>query len=85
MANKYTIKLSEEQYRLLDERARQQGYTNAAAYVMALAEDTGDEDAPTKEEVLAGLREGWQDAMTGNTHPASVLWDDEFWDEDDDE
>jgi GNAT superfamily N-acetyltransferase len=27
-----------------------------------------------------GFRQAWHDAMTGNTHPTSILWDDSFWD-----
>ncbi len=85
MTDKYTIELSEDQYKLLDEKARQQGYDDVAAYVMALAEDIVDETAPTREEVVAGLRAAWRDAMTENTHPATILWDDDFWEDADDE
>ncbi len=39
-----------------------------------------EDDDPVEE-----FRQAWHDAMTGNTHPASILWDDDFWNSDDGE
>jgi hypothetical protein len=36
-----------------------------------------DEDEP---DPVEGFSQAWHDAMIGNTHPASILWDDRFWD-----
>jgi hypothetical protein len=85
MADKYTIELTEEQYNALNERARQHGYADVTAYLLALADEADTSGEPTKEELLAGFQEAWNDAMTGNTHPASILWNDDFWDRPDDE
>jgi hypothetical protein len=39
--------------------------------------NTNDEDEEyTKQQILADLREALHDAITGNTLPASALWDD---------
>ena len=84
-----TIQLSEERYRALEEQARQHDYEDPAAYLLALAEqDTEEDDVDadfTKERILENFKEAWHDAMTGNTYPADVLWDDEFWNSIDDE
>ena len=40
----------------------------------SVAEEEG-YDFDTKEGILAGLRESWHQAMTGNTRPVSELWD----------
>jgi len=34
-----------------------------------------DEDVEELEPAIAGFRQGWQDAMTGNTIPVSQLWE----------
>ena len=40
-----------------------------------------DEDEPTKEEILAGLREAMQDALSGNVRPARDFLDELEMDE----
>jgi hypothetical protein len=48
----------------------------------AVNADIDEEDEP---DPVEGFRQAWHDAMTGNTHPASILWDDNFWDSPDTE
>ena len=44
--------------------------------IILLDDDLEDYYEPTKEEILAGIREGLHDCLTGNTSPISELWDD---------
>ena len=63
------IHVTNEQRQRIEERARQHGFASLSDYLLSLVE----EDEPTKEEVLAGFREGWAAAMNGDTIPASKL------------
>ena len=72
------IQITAEQRDQIEQLARQQGYTALSDYLRALisanAQTLLEEDSD--ETVLEGFREGWRDAMTDNTFPASSLWDD---------
>ena len=63
------IHVTDEQRLQIEERARQHGFDTPGDYLLSLVE----EDDPTKEELLAGFREGWAAAMTGDTISASKL------------
>jgi hypothetical protein len=71
-----TIDLTPEESQQIEAAARQQGYETSAAYVHALVTDAiAQYDFDTKDGILAGLHESWQQAMTGQTRPISELWD----------
>lgn len=74
------IQITAEQRDQIEQLARQQGYTALSDYLRALisanAQTLLEEDSD--ETVLEGFREGWRDAMTDNTFPASSLWDDDL-------
>ena len=71
-----TIDLTPEESRRIEAVARQQGYETPAEYVHALvSEAIAEHDFDTKAGILAGLRESWHQAMTGQTRPISELWD----------
>ncbi|MBI1280897.1 MAG: hypothetical protein GC179_22425 [Anaerolineaceae bacterium] len=65
------IHVTDEQRQRIEERARQHGFETLTDYLLSLVE----EDEPTKEELLNGFREGWAAAMSGDTIPASKLWE----------
>lgn len=74
----------EERQRIID-LAHERGYSQAQDYLLALVEsdvigaaiveDEDDMNAVEKAQLMADFREAWHDAMTGNTLPASALWD----------
>jgi hypothetical protein len=70
MTDKLTIDVTDEQRARIETLARQHGYDTPGAYLLSLVEEE-----PTKEELFEEFREGWRDAMTGNTIPASKLRD----------
>lgn len=74
-----TIDLTVEEHRQLEDFAHRQGYDTTANFLHALLShliaEQEEYDFDTKEGILAGLRESWHQAMTGNTRPISELWD----------
>lgn len=71
-----TIELTPHEEREWEEFALQQGYKTTADFVRALVSDAmADYNFDTKEGILAGLRESFHQAVTGNTRPVSELWD----------
>lgn len=44
---------------------------------MALSAEPSEDD---ESDLVKGFRQAWYDAMTGKSHPASILWEDNFWD-----
>lgn len=71
---KIEIDLTPEQQAQLENLASQQGYPSIPAYVRALVESELNE--PETDDPLEDFRQGWHEAMTGQTYPASTLWDD---------
>lgn len=63
-----TLSVSVEQFERLEARAHELGFSNSSDYVLALIEEL--------EDAVEGFREGWHDVMTGNTFPASSIWED---------
>jgi hypothetical protein len=43
--------------------------------VLLSEESDAETDHESKEEILADLRQAWHEAMTGQTVPASQIWD----------
>ena len=71
-----TINLTSDEQKRVEDLARQSGYETPADYVHALvSEAIASPDFDTQAGVLAGLRESWHQAMTGQTRPVSELWD----------
>jgi len=79
---KLSITVTPDEKHQIEEMARRRGYTAPDEYLRALIESDAeahgenltfdDED----EDILANFRQGWHEAMTGNTRPLSELWDD---------
>ncbi len=75
-----TITLTPDERQHIEEAAKARGYNAPGDYLLALVNldaITAQEelDFDTKEGILAGLRESWHQAMTGDTRPISELWD----------
>ncbi|MBI5666767.1 MAG: hypothetical protein HZC41_02060 [Chloroflexi bacterium] len=76
MTEYVVLEMTPEERERLETLARLRGYTAPADYVRALIESdavaqgiTPDDD----DDLEAGFLQGWHDAMTGNTIPASEL------------
>ena len=74
------IEVTQEQQQQIELLAQQRGFETSVAYVRSLIESDAkahgqelvlDDD----EDPIEGFREGWRDAMTGNTYPVATLWD----------
>ena len=48
-------------------------YPNRVRVIVLIPEDEETDDDPI-ETIVEGLREGWQQAITGKTRPISQLW-----------
>jgi predicted transcriptional regulator len=74
----FTLRVSEEAAKRLEEIARQRGFLTVDEYMQAVVEaDSFDVYYETSdEEIVEGLREGLRDAQEGNVYPISQLWDD---------
>jgi hypothetical protein len=80
----YILKFDETEAVHISQRAKERGYASmvdylralvaADALVEALRDDWQDAD-PNADEIEAGFREAWHDAMTGNVLPIESLWD----------
>ena len=66
------LDLTPEERQRIEELARRRGYEAPADYLKALIESDADED----DDPVAAFRQSWHEAMTGQTHPVSTLWDD---------
>jgi hypothetical protein len=62
-----TIDITLEERQRIENRARQHGFDTPTDYLLSLVED----DEPTKEELLAELRESIREAESGQIIPAS--------------
>jgi hypothetical protein len=73
------IEVTLEQYGQIEVLAKQQGFEAPIDYVRSLIETDakvhGQSLALDEDDPIQGFREGWRDAMIGNTYPASTLWD----------
>lgn len=76
MTDKLTLDLTPEERQKIEELARQRGYTAPADYIKALVESDAEDDEDFDEDPAATFRQAWHEAMTGQTHPVSTLWDD---------
>jgi hypothetical protein len=70
------IDLTPEERQRIEDLARQRGYEAPADYLKALVESDAEEDEGFDEDPVAAFRQSWHEAMTGQTHPVSTLWDD---------
>lgn len=74
------LRVKPETRKQIEELAHRRGYDTPDEYVRALITsdavalgepiDLDDEDDPIED-----FKQGWKDAMTGNTLPASALWE----------
>jgi len=74
------IQITAKQREQIQGLAQRQGYDDLDEYLKALIEADakihGEDIAlDDDEDPVEGFREGWRDAMTGNTYPASSLWE----------
>ena len=73
-----TLAISRAERERIETQARQHGYDSAQSYLLSLveADSPNDEvDAYFNHEPEAAFRQAWQEAMTGQTHSVSTLWD----------
>ena len=75
------IEVTPEQRQQIELLAQQLGFETPVDYVRSLIETDAkahgqDLILDDDEDPIQGFREGWHDAMTGNTYPVSTLWDD---------
>ncbi len=80
----YILRLDETEAAHIAGRAKERGYTSLADYlralvaadelVEALRDDWQDADLSANE-IEAGFRQAWHDALTGNALPIESLWD----------
>jgi len=71
-----TIDLTAEELHRIEELAEQRGYDAVGDYLLALVDWDAEEDEDLDEDPKAAFRQAWHEAMTGQTHPVSTLWDD---------
>jgi hypothetical protein len=77
-----TIDVTTEIEQAIADAARKRGFSTLADYLLALAEqdvialnEALDDEEDTHETILEDFRQGWHEAMTGQTRPISELWD----------
>ncbi|MBZ0301846.1 MAG: hypothetical protein K8J31_19010 [Anaerolineae bacterium] len=80
----YILKLDETEAVHISQRAKERGYGSVEDYLRALVaadalvevlrDDWQNADA-IPDEIEAGFREAWHDALTGNVLPIESLWD----------
>lgn len=75
------LELTPEERQQIEDLARRRGYNTPEAYLLALIEadalaargvSSEDDD---EFDIEASFRQGWHEAMTGQTRPISELWD----------
>lgn len=49
--------------------------TSRVRVIVLFTEDSNEQNEKELEPAIVGFRQGWQDAMTGNTIPVTQLWD----------
>lgn len=78
MADKVSLvlDLTLEEHQRIEEAARQRGYQALTDYLIALVESDIEEGEELEEDPIEAFRQSWHEAMTGQTHPVSTLWDD---------
>jgi predicted DNA-binding protein len=72
------VQVSPEIRERLRELAHRLGYSDSNTYVLSLIEQdahTHGESFALGADAVEGFRQGWRDAMTGKTFPASAIWD----------
>jgi hypothetical protein len=77
-----TIDVTPKARQQIEELARRRGYAALQDYLLALIESDAQahgeivnlDAEDTKESLLEGFRQSWQEAMTGKTVPLSNLW-----------
>jgi hypothetical protein len=68
-----TLDITPEEKQQIEVLVNRSGYKTINEYVLALVQSELDAQ---DENPVQGFREGWRDAMTGNTFPLDTLWDD---------
>ncbi len=68
-----TIDVTPEEHQRIIERAHENGFDTPSEYVLALVEEDLEEDS--HESIVESFKQGWREAMSGNTIPASKLWE----------
>jgi Arc/MetJ-type ribon-helix-helix transcriptional regulator len=74
-----TIEITQEQREQINQLARERGYDSASDYLLALVREDSDGDGDMDEDDIdpeESFRRGWHDVLSGNTYPASTLWED---------
>ncbi|MBA3874613.1 MAG: hypothetical protein ABI970_05065 [Chloroflexota bacterium] len=74
------LRVKPETRKQIEELAHRRGYDSTDEYVRALiASDANAHGEPVdlddEGDPIEDFRQGWKDAMTGKTLPASALWD----------
>jgi hypothetical protein len=70
------IEVSPELRHRIEELARKYGFETPGEYLLSLIEpEIQDEDTHDHEDILESFRQGWREAMSGQTIPASELMD----------
>jgi hypothetical protein len=71
-----TLDLTPEKNQQIQEQTRRRGYDDPEDYLLALVDWDAEEEDDFDEDPKAAFRQAWHEAMTGETYPASTLWDD---------
>jgi hypothetical protein len=77
-----SIAVTPDEKQQIEEMAHKRGYKAPDEYLRALIESDAEAHGEKlafdddDDDILANFRQGWHEAMTGNTHPLSELWDD---------
>lgn len=76
------LHMTAEQRQRIEDMARQRGYQEPDAYLLALAELDAqgelilrDSDDLTEEQLKANFRQGLHEVVSGQTYPIDKLWD----------
>jgi hypothetical protein len=80
MANRIVLEidLTEEKQMQIKELARHRGYDAPGDYLLALVEidaKAHEEMLDTEDDIITRFKRSLQDALAGETHPVSTLWD----------
>jgi hypothetical protein len=68
------IDVTSEERQRLEELAREYGFDTPGEYLLSLVELGAPDEEDTHEAILESFRQGWREAMSGQTIPASELW-----------
>jgi hypothetical protein len=74
-----TVEVTSEKHQKIEELARREGYDAVEEYLRHLIDLAVEETEAVDDDVDPAelFREGWRDIVTGNTVPASALWDED--------